>query len=368
MHSHFRDFSGIKSRFLQAQIAVLLFALQNASAYPQFIKNGYMSCLNCHNSSLGGGTLNAYGKGIGAAESFYTKEVKEEPIPFFENGFLGRGMVVSQEAVSVFPMQLDYLATLRPTATLSLESNLGLQPIRVLDRVANPTWIDYFVLRKLVANYRPSESLAITAGRDFLPVGLHTADHTFYVSARNRRNTTDFQTQIRSDFLGEKYQITPFVYLPSFNEAKPNRERGLGLRGEFLISESNAIGASLLFGSTPSVQRELYTLFARTGHENWGVLAELDYTHRKNSAAASFSQFAFLVQPFYNPKAWLEMSVALEGLTIEKPYFDRLYRLGPSALFRLHQYFSFQADARFEITRTNESFGIFAFQAIIGIL
>ncbi len=351
-------------------LPILFFTLASipaAHAYPEFIKNGYANCVTCHNSPRGGGMLNAYGKGIGASESFLARELPEEKKPTLEHGFLGRGMFLVNNEVSVFPMQLDYLGTLNLIDSLRFETVLGLQPTRVVNLLDNKKWSDYFVFRKILTNYRPAEGLEFSLGRDFAPVGIQLPDHTAYVKLRNRRNVTDFVTQLRAEYWGEKYQITPFLYLPSYLEAKTNQERGVGLRGEYLFNDTTSVGSSFLLGSTTSIDRQLYTLFARVSGEKFGVLSEFDLTNRK-TASATFKQYSYFVKPFYFPFSWLEAAFYFEGLLVDKPFFDRLTRMGPSAFFRLNKEFSFQADGRLEFSRTGSTYASFYIQAIVGLL
>ncbi len=51
-------------------VALLLMALAGtASATPNMIRLGYLTCASCHLSPPGGGLLTPYGKGIDAAQN-----------------------------------------------------------------------------------------------------------------------------------------------------------------------------------------------------------------------------------------------------------------------------------------------------------
>ena len=50
-----------------------------AHALPTMIRLGYTDCASCHISPQGGGPLNAYGRGIDAAQSLSGGEVEPSP-------------------------------------------------------------------------------------------------------------------------------------------------------------------------------------------------------------------------------------------------------------------------------------------------
>src|SRR6185312_17179249 len=49
-------------------VVSVLFHLDRAQAYPEFIAYGYSSCLTCHFNGNGGGPLNDYGRALWSAE------------------------------------------------------------------------------------------------------------------------------------------------------------------------------------------------------------------------------------------------------------------------------------------------------------
>src|SRR3954467_1698782 len=68
-------------RLLAAGAVVAVCAVHAAPAHalPTMIRLGYTDCASCHISPQGGGPLNAYGRGIDAAQSLSGGEVEPSP-------------------------------------------------------------------------------------------------------------------------------------------------------------------------------------------------------------------------------------------------------------------------------------------------
>src|SRR4051794_38201106 len=84
--------------------AFLLTALP-VFALPNMVRLGYPNCMSCHVSPQGGGQLNAYGKGIDAAQSLRGNEYKPSSLNIAE--FLRFGGRVEQDVRVVTSEQLN---------------------------------------------------------------------------------------------------------------------------------------------------------------------------------------------------------------------------------------------------------------------
>ena len=336
-----------------------------AHAYPTFFAEGYRTCLSCHVSMQGSGLLTDYGKGIGASIALFPKDLAlGEPVapPAFSVnvGAQVRAMAVFSDPIAVFPMQADALASLSLGGGQRVDGTLGYHSDR--SRGTRP-FKDYFVLRKAIYAYRYNKDREIAVGRDFLPSGLLLDDHTLWIRSRNRRGVTDFPTQVRWDVAGAKTDSSVFAYTPSFQEATNNRESGAGARVEHELSKKFTLGALAQEGVTSSLARTEVAAFSRSLIGDVGLLAELDYTFRKERTGTrdSFSQIVSYVRPYFEPIEGVEAGIGLETLKVTNPYPETAFRGGPTLNLRFNQYFTLIADYKIEI-RSGSTISTFSTQ------
>ena len=184
-----------------------IFSTSHAFAYESMIRHGYFSCVACHNSTSGGGSLNEYGKVIAHSFSaFQLKQWKEEAeqsqkakIDLSSQIRLAR--INRKGSVRNFAMQLDLLAALELSpkshisATIAKAPSFGSKKLPLQDEV---------YLRKLLYTYRIKENLFWEFGRNSPPFGIYDTDHTTYIRAFNRRGTLDLPLQSSLSLYQEK--------------------------------------------------------------------------------------------------------------------------------------------------------------------
>lgn len=323
------------------------------------IRFGYRECTGCHLSAGGGGLLTDYGKGIAAAQAFIAREYEPPTGNLYRwitlDGHLQLGLqsrLLIQRARSdtmVFPMQLDFLQSLRMSDEIHLDISFGVNPRPSNIQKNLQTLFDHWILRKAILRLLPSDALEISAGRDLLPIGLHLEDHTLWIRQRNRRSMNDFFSLLKVHYSTPDYSLTSFVSAPSFQEKTINREVGGGIRGEIALDESAAVGASLYLGFSESLYRQELNIFGRWGNPWMGAIFEYAYTHRDlNQSGTSFSQNAVYARAFYAPWEWLDIGPVAEGLWVDPPFDETAYRVGPQANFRFLRFLRFLSDLRFE--------------------
>lgn len=315
-------------------------------AYPSYIQHGYPRCATCHNSPRGAGSLTDYGRGIDGSLSIIVTEV-EETTSWIRHGTQTRGMLLENASgLSAFPMQLDYLATIRKGTEHRIDVALGIQPERASAGIVNKTFLDDVVLRRLNYAYSPREGVEVSFGRDFLPFGLNIDDHTAFIRSSNRRGVKDYQTRLGLDYWTDDFHIAPFVYLPTFQETEGNRESGGGVWSEVSLAEHVAVGASALMGSTKNVFRGAGSLFARGSLGPLGLMAEYDLTARRDRTTDTglLPQHAIFLSPFYFPTEWLEIDVPIER--IDSPLYGKNWKYGAGFKLKIFHAVSLLADYR----------------------
>ena len=339
-------------------------------AYPSMIQYGYPQCSACHYSPQGGGLLSPYGIGIADAQSLFPLNYDTPKNEFYRVTTLGhhmisglrlRGMFLSTSAgTSVFPMQTDYLNSIQPIKQLRLDTAVGYVPHRARDKNKSNKFFRQFVIRKAMLSYRAIKGLEFSAGRDFLPIGINLDNHSVYVRERNRRNVTDFNTEFRVDYWTNRFEITPFGYLPSYQESKDNQEKGAGLRLEYFPTDYVSMGASGLLGYAKKVNRQLADVFFRFGNKHGGAQLEYDFTYRENKPYGKwFAQQAAYVEPFYTPVEWLKISAIGEYLKVADPYTEEAYRGSASIYFRTTYFADLIAEARYEHKQHDDGWTFF---------
>ncbi|MGE0615269.1 MAG: hypothetical protein AB7P04_06490 [Bacteriovoracia bacterium] len=348
-----------------------------AHAYPSMIRHGYKMCSTCHVALRGGGLLTDYGRGVGGSGSVFPVDYKPSESEFsktltangtFIHGLQFRMMGMNMRSTtSIFPMQLDYLNSTKLSEKLRFEATAGLTPDRATAATVSFKFSD-FVLRRAIVAYREEDKFEVSAGRDFIPAGLNIDDHTSYIRSRNRRNTTDFVTTVRADLWNENLQVTPFVYLPSYQEAATNRESGGGVRGEYFVTDHVSVGGFGLFGDTELITRRYFGVFTRLSTDRYGLLAELDLTQRnvKSLSSGYFNQTVIYARPFFAVTEWLEMGWPVESLSVGAPFAETGQQHGPDMYVRFTHITSLIGNFRFT-KRGTVSENLFFAQVLVNL-
>ena len=198
-------------------------------AYETMIRHRYANCITCHYSATGGGLLNAYGKVIANEMStFKTKKTSKQRR--WEHGVQARlSHFKASDRDRTFPMQLDYLTAFQGKK-VTFEGVLAKTPTDNLSE--KPDFADQFLLRKALLTYRYSDRLYFQMGRDHLDIGLNLVDHTLFIRNNNKRQVDDFFSVLRANYYSSGYRLSPFVFLPSFQERYESNEKGLGIKME----------------------------------------------------------------------------------------------------------------------------------------
>ena len=230
-------------RLLQVRLVTcLLFATlcstARLSASPAMIRLGYAGCQACHLAPQGRGLLTEYGKGIDDAQSArhgvydadedrwrrlfqdvrlmtqVTSEAREQP-----------------ERATSAALRLWYRNTTRLSHMFRVSGAVSVDA-----PAACPGSHDAAAAAVAAPGVRATGSLRdhatqeryVAIGRDTLPSGVEIADQATYMRARNGQGLTDVPTQAKLFWSTERFQVAPYVYGPSGQEAPGFRSSGGG--------------------------------------------------------------------------------------------------------------------------------------------
>jgi len=307
-----------------------------AHALPTMIRLGYTDCASCHISPQGGGPLNAYGRGIDAAQSLSGGEY--EPSPDTRLTHDVRFHLQEQGAwpsttprTNFFRPRLMYRnvtnisGAFRVSGMVTVEGREAPRPGLSYDPSARGSTL--FVNTALI-HYKPAAALELAFGRDQLPTGVNVPDLAAFIKSRNRLGYYDAPTQLKVFWSAKRYHVTPFVYAPGGNEAAGERESGAGSLAEVdLIGNQRLVGgATLVRGTAARGDRRTVGAYARLGFGQWGILAEHDVTDRArlDPIAAGFRQTASYAQVFWAIREWFVASGTGEQLHVDAPFQEHL--------------------------------------------
>lgn len=343
-------------------------------AHESMVGKGYFSCLACHQSSTGGGLLTQYGRGIARATSLRGGE--------YRPGTLGKALSLDGKLTHqvqarlaqldqkrgdrFFPMQADYLAAVQVGDSQAVRVTVARAPERAKLLGRNETveevgGLSQFFVRQLLWEKRlegeeDEGNWLIHFGRDHLAYSLNTDDHTAFIKAENRFTPTDFPTQLRFIFEGEKARHFFTGFGPSGQEVDSNREWGVGTKSEWLVLGDWAVaGVSTLYGKTPRLSRLLTGAHVKLGLGPLFLSGALDHTLRTLAGGGdSFGQFTALARAEVFLREWLSFSATKEWMSLDQPFERRREGHSFGARARVSESLALQADYKEWLEGTRE--------------
>ena len=326
-------------------LPVLLALLPGARlvAHPRMIAYEYTNCVQCHVAPQGRGLLNGYGRGIDMEQSLSPVDMTGRALgaimdpKFAEDSWKGQFGPVLLDGVAttrinynidkpradgVFSGILRQVIFLTKKRTFRISTEIGLRDTELASTKLAPgltaTGGGKVFLKKATLDWRLGASTSqsgseISAGRDYLPLGLQLDDYTSYLLHLNRDGIFDYPLQIKYLKWREKWLASAYLFGPTFDELGSHREWGGGVMYEYYSSEHLALGIQSLAGASDESNRFRLGTYARWGFgKKWAILAEADFTHYWDAGAKHLDgeQFTAFVQIYCNHTAWL-----VSGLT-----------------------------------------------------
>ncbi len=348
----------LKSFFRFLILLTLFLFSSHIFAYPTYIRLNYSSCLACHQSAEGGGSLSAYGKGIAYTESYLSREytaTKENSFLNFEgkmeHSLEARVMVLerlydySGNKTRIFPMQLDYTNSikwkkdLRQEITFAVAPNTARQKGVDSDTAKQSSWINRLYLRTFKLDYSIDKNNHLVFGGSNLPMGLHLIDHTAYVRERNRLGVSDVPIQVQYLRLNKQWQQTYLLFAPNPSDNIANRESGFATKQEFFLMPNLVLGPQTLLAFGKSINRGLLGAFTKWGAGPWAIMSELDFTKREiKNSKMKFDQWSSLIEAHYFIQEYFRTSLGVQFLKVDSPFSEKeeLYTFNNEFKFSPH--------------------------------
>src|SRR6185312_5507479 len=202
---------------------------RTARAYPTYQRLGYVSCNACHFLPTGGGLLTPYGRGIEASMAAWSRDINP-PDEAINQGIQGRLIGLSStNTANPFLMQADDLNSAFVTKYVRVDSVVGAALQQGQSWLTVPGGWDDVLVRRFLVSGLIDDSQTIQVGRDSYPQGLNIDDHTALLKMDNKRNVTDYPTQVRYIHQSDTLQLMPYLYAPSFEELPEDQEEGAGM-------------------------------------------------------------------------------------------------------------------------------------------
>jgi hypothetical protein len=328
-------------------LLAFVLAASSASALPTMIRLGYNNCAGCHVSPQGGGLLTPYGKGVDTAQSLFREEVEtaEQQLRLLYDvrAVMGATLLSSQQgsnpvAGSSLRFMLRNAVNMSSHTQFSYQAGLaaamtGNTPTTQTTRSAD------FLISKAIFEYRPKEGLALQIGRDTLPDGIGLPDPRVFMQKQHDPFGTNFPLQAKAFVWNPKFELTPYVYGPGFDETRHvARQRGGGVVGGVDVWKQRAvIGMTARTAYSPSFDRKSVGAYARLGFHKWGILEEHDVTARVvNGPLPSPADYVTgYTQLFVAPVEWFVTSLIVDDVVASGSVGKHTYRFAPTAAMRL---------------------------------
>jgi hypothetical protein len=296
-------------------LALFLFS-QNSWSYPDFISYGYNTCISCHYNSHGNGPLTDYGRALFsqeiAARNFWTsKKTDDETIAEKYSGFIPgvqlpfwirpnlkyRGLYLETNPGSAgqmkrsIRMQRDINLVFSPDDTYRtiLVLNYGLLHEKDMNYYGNGTRVDA-VSREHYVRFFPIKKLLVAAGLMDIVYGIRHADHTSVTRDSLGLGMDDQVHGLMLQWFEDKWDATLHAFAGNLFEDSRRKREGGSIQAEYLTSETNKLGFSLMQADSKSANAQRFAIHNRLGlpeAHGTSILAELGVRRDKNLAAGT---------------------------------------------------------------------------------
>ena len=285
--------NNIPLRIVSLVVACVLFHLDRAQAYPEFIAYGYSSCLTCHFNGQGGGPLNDYGRALWSAEIasrlLYPKKMSDEDIGN-QSGFLGskelpywirphikyRGLDLVQQvrthdqSAKYYQMQTDVGATFQdPVGKYLATITFGNVP-SAAQYASGQAGIKHMLPREYYVRIEPIKTWWIYAGLLDKVYGLRNIDHSSMQRTHQGFNvhtdSTDGIAESESIIVHkvmEKWELAVDAFFGNPHDSADYKQSGYSTMGEVEVGENKRLGASIMTAKSNKLKKDMAALHYR---------------------------------------------------------------------------------------------------------
>lgn len=299
---------------------------KSASAYPQNIAKGYVTCASCHYSPDGGGMLTAYG--VATMQSMFPDALDLSFVHTIRQA-LQKKIVAGQDDDGSTAYQWDVGLDSRILAVNGIRDSgksvsLVIFPMLIEAQaiVALGPWSAYGSLlprkkgsskshnyvfsRHHWLQYRYTEELSVRVGRLSVPFGIRNPDHTAYARRNLNQNKYDQSYGIQLDWNSEYWAASVMGIANQNLSESTGQERGLSGRIAYLSPGQRSIGFSALGVMSNRSSRLAGGLFIQSKLWNHTyLLAELDIQsssnfRQTNNQLVSYARLGWMIAEWFD--------------------------------------------------------------------
>jgi hypothetical protein len=368
---------------LFAFLAIQLFHISSASAYPAYIGYGYSSCLTCHYQPNGGGPLTDYGRAVAATTLaarplFVTKATtdddlaeysgvfgKVETLPDWlrlQGNYWGLWLVQGledhpQKQWITMQAEGDVVLQFFDDHRLYFVGTAGYVPPPIELTPEEQQGISTFISRELYGAYRwnlsDNRSVGLYVGFMDPAFGIHVPDHEAFLRSMTLLDQNDQSHSIKLHFAWPKFEVQVQALLGNLYQDESVREKGATATGEYEIAENTRLGASLWYTNSDFRKQEMQAVHIRVGYpEGNAVLAQVGLIDQTLIGEPEQTEGYTFLQTQYRIARGLNLLTTLEYFTMD--FFDtapRTFRFGPTL-----QYLPFQRlELRLDLQDTHQT-------------
>lgn len=284
-------------------LSVLCF-LNRVNAYPEFIKHGYSSCINCHSSVVGGDLLTPYGRMVKKevlTSSFWSPEEQEQKELLISGPewlqaesnlrllqYFNESSQKSRGRFMIMQLDFDIVASFYEKWKMYL--SLG----RYEPTDKESQWRDFVYTPRAWVNYEDEfwgqeKSLQIRAGKFFPSYGIYQVEHVYGVRRNLLLNPGQERLATEITFLTENNQWTLTKIFKRYSYHTSQNEDGGVLQYARNFSTQrqgdtiywrlgvNFYRSSLSSESTEKIQNKMDGVFAHIGwNKQQATLIQID--------------------------------------------------------------------------------------------
>lgn len=300
-------------------LSLVLMGPQEAKAFPETVRHGYLSCTTCHMSPSGRGILTAYGKTL-SHELYSFKKIQndheslEEEVPWWQIGGRARLMQLIIDNPDVqkgrfFPMQTEVEASVDKSVWGMSLSVGGWRPI---DK-SNEKLRAY--VRNAYGIWRPDETWNVRAGKFRISHGLGLPDHTLLVNESLGWTHSHETSNIEVSRLSEDIVVQGTAILPSKLLVTEEKVSGGSVNFERLLDSKHKIGLNVSRFRRSDVNESQINVHSVVSLSEESFL-QLELAQRRVDKPILEDQYAFFSRYSHEYKYGLRPFLQLEeGLT-----------------------------------------------------
>ena len=330
-------------------------------AFPENVRQGYVSCQSCHISPTGGGVLTRYGQRT--AEEFMSTWADEGEAAFLN------GAVDLPEEVAIggdfralaihkdnqvyhvqrgFPMQADIELAYTPMDELSAVASFGSYD-------GTPDSRRHYLM------YRPNDNVWIRGGLFFPAFGIQVADHSASIRKRLNFNQGQETYNLEFGYISEAYELIADAILGREAEGI-SREKGFSGRAGLFLGERSLVGISLLQAENDVWKRSVISpyaiigfsptlyLLAQTAWETKDAAISDDPSLPKHSNLHSYMKFGW--EWYRGVHLFLNVD---DSHSIDKDYLGRQQSIGPGVQWLPRPHLEIEARVEVKLDRSFSS-------------